>query len=55
MTGNWLTEAKPLLGIITERDMVKLARSGRNLATTKAGALITQQLITIRESSALLI
>lgn len=38
MTGNLLTEAKPLLGIITEQDMVKLARSGRNLATIKAGA-----------------
>lgn len=45
-----ITEAKHLLGIITERDMVKLASSGRNLATTKAGEVMTQQLITIRES-----
>ncbi len=39
-----------LQGIITERDLVKLATSGKNLATTKACEVMTRKLITKKES-----
>ena len=45
-----IQEAGHLLGIITERDLVKLATLGKNLATISASDVMTRELITRRES-----
>ncbi len=41
-----IQEENHLQGIITERDLVKLATSGKNFARTKAGEVMTRKLIT---------
>ena len=42
---------KQLVGILTERDIVKLTAQGTNLTTTTVADVMTQRLITLKESA----
>ena len=42
-----VTEGKELLGILTERDIVRLTAQQRNLTTTRVGEVMTQQVVTL--------